>query len=158
MLDEKELENKITELNNLMNKLIDLFNNKDIENQEWKQNLKNNFMEALNFCKPVFTSFLEDAVGVKASIEEKNKILEDLLYDEDYESYYKQKEKYSNINGSCLDNNLSILEQYISIINNCYELLVSIGSILTIESNIYFTKIHKLTSIVEDIEEISYMT
>jgi len=153
---QKELDTKIGNLNNLMNSLIDLFNKKDVENLTWKQELKNKFIEALKACKPIFIEALEDAEDVKASIEHKNRILEDLLYD-DYNEYCKKKEELSDINGSYLDNNLDILENYISIINNCYELLETVGGILPTEILMYTKKITKLTYIVGDIEEINYM-
>jgi len=154
---ENEFNNQISKLGEIGNRISELNSKQDFENLEWKEEIKNNFIEFLKICKPVFIFVLEDARTLRVDIERKNRVLEDVLHNDDYNEYLKIKEELSDINGNRLNNNLSILETYISVIHSCFGLLNSISCFLPQEYSMYSDKIYKLTSVIDEIEEISYM-
>lgn len=152
-----DLNEQLDDFNNLLNRIAELYEKQDFENSEWQYDLKKTFIKILQSSKPIFITILEDAQEIKIDIERKNRLLEEMRMDRDYEAYYETKQELSGINGECLENNLSELERCMTIINNYFGLLNSLSCFLPQESSMYSEKIYKLTSIIGEIEKISYM-
>ena len=145
-----EIMNKIAELSN---EAMEINRKKDFTNPRFKQI----FIDILEFCKPLFIACLDDAQGVKVEIERKNQILDNMRANGDYDSYYKAKQELSNINGSGLEHNLSLLETYLRVIQNFFGTLRCSSCFSPEESDTYYKKINRLVSIKDEIEDISYM-
>lgn len=148
-----DLNNQITQLDELIKKACKYIDEKDFTNPDFKAA----YCELLKKCKPVFTTILDNALELAANIERKNQLLDDILADDDYDLYDEKKAEYSDITGHNIEDSLSLLERYFNFVDSCMNILRQNDCFFGHEYFMHSEKLRRFAFVISEVEKISYM-